>query len=126
MKDDLVEQLRDEAGRNGGQGAYAWRSRELCGKAAAKILSLQSQLAAAQEKLARAEGVIKNAQHIFEECSVTFGVCCCGDDMEIHAEPMSCGHSPVDQGAYSVMRWQEEASTTLAALREPAAEVGSV
>lgn len=31
----LKKQLQDEYSLNGGQGAYAWRSRELCGKAAA-------------------------------------------------------------------------------------------
>lgn len=34
---EMVARLREEAARNGGQGAYAWRSRELCGKAAELI-----------------------------------------------------------------------------------------
>lgn len=37
---DIVERLRDEHGLNGGQGVYAWRSRELCGEAAAEITRL--------------------------------------------------------------------------------------
>lgn len=102
MKDDLVEQLRDEAGRNGGQGAYAWRPRELCGKAAAKILSLQSQLAAAQEKLARAEkalaGLVTHPNDYHD---------CADDDL-----------------ALILVRDIRRARTTLAALREPAAEEG--
>lgn len=28
------------------------------------------------------------------------GSCCCGDDMERHSDPMSCGHTPVDHGEY--------------------------
>ena len=43
--DGLVRRLRDEAERNGGQGSYAWCSRELCGKAADRIEALQAQLA---------------------------------------------------------------------------------
>jgi len=34
------------------------------------------------------------------QCSVESGVCCCGDDMAKHSNPMNCGHSPVDSGAY--------------------------
>jgi Lar family restriction alleviation protein len=33
-------------------------------------------------------------------CSIEEGVCCCGEDMENHSNPMNCGHSPVDHGAY--------------------------
>lgn len=29
------------------------------------------------------------------------GVCCCGDDMKQHSNPMDCGHTPVDSGIYS-------------------------
>lgn len=29
------------------------------------------------------------------ECHGCKTTCCCGDDMETHAEPMSCGHTPV-------------------------------
>lgn len=36
---------------------------------------------------------------------VSSGVCCCGDDMEKHTDPMSCGHSPVDQWNYSLSSW---------------------
>ena len=43
---------------------------------------------------------IARAIAIIEHCDVTEGVCCCGDDMATHAEPMSCGHTPVDAGHY--------------------------
>lgn len=39
---------------------------------------------------------------------VSSGVCCCGDDMEKHASPMICGHSPVDQWDDSVYSWAEQ------------------
>ncbi len=37
---------------------------------------------------------------IMEHCSVSDGMCCCGDDMANHASPMDCGHTPVDHGQY--------------------------
>ena len=46
---------------------------------------------------------------------VASGVCCCGDDMEKHADPMSCGHSPVDQWHHSLNLWLEE----IAAVKPP-------
>ena len=48
----LKKQLQDEYSLNGGQGAYAWRSRELCGKAAA-ALTAQAQRIAELEKTLR-------------------------------------------------------------------------
>ena len=35
-----------------------------------------------------------------ERLDLTEGVCCCGDSMDRHPEPMSCGHLPVDAGHY--------------------------
>jgi len=32
----------------------------------------------------------------FERSELGKGVCCCGDDMDNHPNPMYCGHSPVD------------------------------
>lgn len=31
----------------------------------------------------------------------TNGVCCCGDNMERHANPMDCGHTETDSGSYA-------------------------
>lgn len=39
--DRLISQLKAEHQRNGGQGAYAWQSRELCGKAAAALSAMR-------------------------------------------------------------------------------------
>ena len=50
MQSDIVQRLKDEHAMNGGQGAYAWQSRELCGKAAAELARLTSQLRAAEER----------------------------------------------------------------------------
>jgi len=39
---------------------------------------------------------------------VSSGVCCCGDDMNKHAHPMSSGHNPVDMWDHAVMCHAEE------------------
>ena len=56
---------------------------------------------------------LTRAVAIIEHCDVTEGVCCCGDNMDTHAEPMSCGHSPVDHGSYTASQWLDEARATL-------------
>lgn len=43
---------------------------------------------------------------------VSSGTCCCGDDMENHANPMSCGHSPVDEWDYSLSKWLKQISAS--------------
>ncbi len=35
-----------------------------------------------------------------ERANTEEGVCCCGDSMDRHSDPMHCGHSPVDMGDY--------------------------
>lgn len=39
---------------------------------------------------------------------VSSGVCCCGENMDEHADPMSCGHTPTDQWDYSLSLWIEQ------------------
>lgn len=53
-------------------------------------------IAAAPDLLAIAEGVLGMLQN----CSVTSGVCCCGEEIDRHSRAMDCGHTPVDSGAY--------------------------
>ena len=60
-----------------------------------EIHSLQQQLAAEQANNAKLRDFIAHAQ-------VSSGVCCCGDAMNWHASPMTCGHSPVDMWDYAV------------------------
>jgi hypothetical protein len=45
------------------------------------------------------------------------GVCCCGDDMERHSDPMSCGHVPVDAGEYYHGKTIELARAALASIK---------
>lgn len=43
---------------------------------------------------------LKGLLDTVERLDTSEGVCCCGDDMDAHADPMFCGHSPVDAGHY--------------------------
>lgn len=61
--------------------------------------------------------LVKGAADIFEHCAVEMGCCCCGDSIETHS--IGSGHSPVDQGAYAVDRWQEQYRTTLERTAQP-------
>lgn len=58
-----------------------------------------------------------------QNADVRSGVCCCGDDIERHGNPMDCGHSPVDMWDHSVLCWAEEIrkSDELAASSEASA-----
>lgn len=82
---------------------------------------LRRQAATALEALAAERDalldLVKGAADIFEHCSVEMGCCCCGDSVETHS--IGSGHSPVDQGAYAVGRWQEQARTTLNGAPQP-------
>ena len=59
--------------------------------------------------------VIRRCADFIENAPVSSGVCCCGDSIEHHADPMSCGHSPRDQ-------WDYSAESMVAELRAATAE----
>ncbi len=50
---ELKAKLQSEFARNGGQGAYAWGARELCGKASDAITALEARVAELEADLAR-------------------------------------------------------------------------
>lgn len=49
-----------------------------------------------------------NLIEFINNAQVISGVCCCGDDMQRHSNPMDCGHSPRDQWDYLVQCWLEQ------------------
>jgi hypothetical protein len=53
-----------------------------------------------------------------ERADTTEGVCCCGDSMDQHSDPMWCGHSPVDMGTYYAANAIEAARAALRAIEE--------
>lgn len=68
---------------------------------------------AQRKMLAALEGVVSIAEH----CTVSAGVCMCGDDMANHANPMMCGHAPVDMGQYHMDGAHKDAVAAIAAAR---------
>lgn len=53
---------------------------------------------------------------VHANCEIVDHVCCCGDMMDDHAEPIICGHVATDHGAYVASNLERE---TRAALKEP-------
>ena len=70
------------------------------------------------------EAALNDCIAAIEHADMADGVCCCGDNMENHSEPMNCGHSPVDAGEYHAHQVLTAARTALAArpAPQPAAE----
>lgn len=57
-------------------------------------------LAAAAAPNAALVGALTALLGLIDEFGIRSGVCCCGDGMARHDNPMDCGHSPVDSGEY--------------------------
>lgn len=74
----------------------------------------------AEAKVVAMRELVGGAQGILMNCDVETGICCCGDAMENHGNPMDCGHSPVDHGSYSAQQWLEAANAALASADQPA------
>lgn len=53
--------------------------------------------------------LLSNALEVIQRSDTRVGHCCCGDSMDNHANPMDCGHSPVDMGVYVAMGFEKEA-----------------
>lgn len=72
-------------------------------RADARLIAMAPDLATiaadALDEVARLREALKMWETVYSNCTITSGVCCCGDDMECHGNPMNCGHSPVDMGA---------------------------
>ena len=57
-----------------------------------------------------------------EHADMADGVCCCGDEMEGHSDPMDCGHTPTDRGEHYAHQVLTAAKAALSA--RPAAFKG--
>jgi hypothetical protein len=71
---------------------------------------------ALEAKLAKAVGLLEAWVNVAAHCTIEEGVCCCGDNMDTHSDPMDCGHLPVDHGAYVARGLVKETNATLAEL----------
>jgi len=87
----------------------------MCSRQNALIETLRAELAAEKAKVARLVEVLKACVSSLERADTAEGVCCCGDNMESHGDPMNCGHSPVDMGDYYARKALEAARAAIAA-----------
>ena len=59
--------------------------------------------------------IVSSVEGMVNSCDVSSGVCCCGDSMNNHPNPMYCGHSPVDSGVYAADSLLKKARAALTA-----------
>ena len=52
--------------------------------------------AALEAEVLRLRECLNNWIGIAGNCTIESGCCCCGESMDDHSHPMSCGHSPQD------------------------------
>ena len=76
-----------------------------------RIEALERQVKAADALAEKLQGWIGVAA----TCAIESGVCRCGDNMERHGNPLDCGHSPVDHGAYVATQLIDDTTSALAA-----------
>lgn len=55
--------------------------------------------------------------NIAANCEITSGVCCCGENMESHQDPMVCQHTPTDHGSYVASQMTASTTAVLAKMR---------
>lgn len=60
-----------------------------------RVLELACDLAQSQVK-------IQKLRQFLLEAPARTGVCCCGEDMDNHSDPMSSGHTPRDEWDWAV------------------------
>jgi len=88
------------------------------------MVSAENKAIHAENKALRAENkrfreMMTRAIVIIENCNVESGVCCCGDGMKNHPNPMSCGHYPVDHGGYYSGMFIKAAKSLLSSFEPP-------
>lgn len=95
-------------------------------------LGTAARLAAAESREQQLREAVGLWIGIATNCSIESGCCHCGDSMENHASPFSCGHSPVDMAdsaVYNAIKKSDEAislpsdTTALEAMIAKAGEV---
>lgn len=70
-----------------------------------------------EDKIIAQQARIEQLTNFIKYAQVSSGVCCCGDSMEGHPSPMTCGHSPVDMWDYHSGELLEAYPDDLSALR---------
>lgn len=82
-------------------------------------LRLAAELTALRAERDAAVALLERWQGIAQHCSITDGCCGCGESIENHSDPMSCGHAPTDYGTYVADGALKDTIAFLAALSTP-------
>lgn len=98
-------------GDHAANAAFIAASREL-------VPQLLTALEAERAKVARLVEGLEQWISVHDNCEIADGVCCCGDDMIGHSEPMSCGHVATDHGAYHAAKVAETTRALLTEIKE--------
>ena len=61
---------------------------------------MQRQSEAAEAERDRLREALEVCVASIEHADMSDGVCCCGEEIEGHSDPMHSGHTPVDMGEY--------------------------
>ena len=85
------------------------------------VADLEAKLAECEARLGKAVDLLEGWLELASHCSIEEGVCCCGDCMENHSEPMDCGHMPLDHGTYIARHLEDTTRATLAEISSEAA-----
>ena len=64
------------------------------------LLVPESRIADLEADNAKLRAALVVWEAAYDNTLMRSGVCCCGEEMETHSNPMYCGHSPVDSGEY--------------------------
>lgn len=78
------------------------------GEAAELIDELDQNVQVYMDKYVKLEASYCSLVEFIKNAPVASGVCCCGDSIAGHADPMTCGHVPVDAWDYAVLLLCEE------------------
>lgn len=84
-------------------------------KAARDHMATINMMLRAEAERDAANALLRAWVELSEHCSIEEGVCCCGDYMESHSDPMNCGHLPFDHGAYTTNQLVENTRAHLGA-----------
>jgi hypothetical protein len=121
MSEDVVKQLRE----------IRWRA-DLMHEAADCIERLEANYIEAcdeaaecymrqcitERKLTKAVEALRACVASIEHADMSDGVCCCGEEMDGHSDPMNCGHTPTDMGKYYAFLALKAARKVLAELEK--------
>ena len=81
------------------------------------VPALLAERDALRAKLDAAVDALDAWMDLAANCNIEEGVCCCGDNMENHGDPMNCGHSPTDHGSYIARMLFQTTIATIAKIK---------